>query len=135
MVFLFYLAFVVAPLAAGVLLIVQVRKHRRLFALPVWGAIFGVVLATLVNPLTQVLILEDLDTSRGSDLARQAREAGLVGMNMNQVSRLFGTPEGVLDNAVDSTWEYKQLPGYWFGSHFQVFFESGQVVGFEPNDD
>ena len=131
-----YFALVVAPLGAGVFVVLSVRKHRRLWAPSVLASLAGVCLAILINPISQVLVLEGLDTARGAKLVGRAREAGLVGKGMDDVVRLYGTPAGVAEYSPGTTtWEYKQLPGYWMGSYFQVFIESGKVVGFEPNDD
>ncbi|MBL7983917.1 MAG: hypothetical protein JNM91_02915 [Flavobacteriales bacterium] len=56
-------------------------------------------------------------------------------MDREQARDLLGAPSRVRDYGGTLTWEYKQIPGYWFGSHFQVFFRAGVVYGVEPNDD
>jgi hypothetical protein len=131
-----YLALIVAPLGAGVSAVLALRKHRRLWTPSVMASLAGIFVAILMNPISQVLVLEGFDTARGAELARKAQAAGLVGLGMDKVVKLYGSPLGGAEYSPGTmTWEYKQLPGYWMGSHFQIFFKSGKVVGFEPNDD
>ncbi|MBK7944432.1 MAG: hypothetical protein IPJ85_03560 [Flavobacteriales bacterium] len=94
--------------------------------------------ALLANPTSgQYLLLEPFDNRRGSELAQHAHESRLIGSTQSRVRAFLGEPSRIKEYAPGAlTWEYKQLPGYWFGSHFQVFFgTTGLVEGFEANDD
>ncbi|MBP6642485.1 MAG: hypothetical protein KA186_05325 [Flavobacteriales bacterium] len=94
------------------------------------------VVAMLVDPISQAIILEPLDNRRGAAMAKRAHAAGIIGMDHDQVRALLGEPSRVqYFSGYEPTWEYKQVPGYWSGSHFQVFFKSGVVYSVEPNDD
>jgi hypothetical protein len=96
------------------------------------------------------LLLEGLDRRRGRELDQLARDVGIVGMRPQAVRALLGKPAAVwrdyprIEDATGrivrefhpyTAWEYKQLPGYWIGSHFQVFFREGAVSNVEANDD
>lgn len=136
--FLYEVAFLVAlvaPLAAAGLLAFAMRRRartRRRVAVCV-----AVLLATLAaHPIAQFPVLEPFDEHRGHVLAAKANAAQLVGMTGEQARALLGTPNSVHHFASGTTlWAYKQLPGYWFGSSFQVFVRDKAVTGFEANDD
>ncbi len=98
-----------------------------------WSVAF--LLSLLMNPVVQLFLLEPLDNLRGDTFRRRASEAGIIGMDQEQVRALFDEPDKRGECKDVTTWEYKQLPGYWFGSNFQIFFRSGRVYGTEPNDD
>jgi hypothetical protein len=69
-------------------------------------------------------------------MAREARDAGIIGMNASEVHALLGEPDWVESYRAGAlTWEYKQLPGYWMSSRLQVHFEGDHVAVVEPNDD
>jgi len=135
--FLHESAFVVAllaPLAAAALLVLamrrRVRTRRRV------AVCAAVLLATLTaHPITQLPVLEPLDEQRGHALAAKASAAQLVGMTDEQARALLGTPRSVHHSDGTTLWAYKQLPGYWLGSSFQVFLRDEAVTGFEANDD
>jgi hypothetical protein len=93
-------------------------------------------LLVLANPLQQVLYLEPLDTYLNNQLWDKAKEHHVIGMNLKQVVKIFGNPDNVrMHGAQNRIWEYKPLPGYWMGSHFQIFFIDEKVTGYEANDD
>ena len=88
------------------------------------------------NPLQQVLYLEPLDTYLNNQLWDKAKGLDVIGMNSKQVVKIFGNPDNVRSNgARNRILEYKPLPGYWMGSHFQIFFIDEKVTGYEANDD
>ena len=124
------------PLVVGLLGAVDLWRRRTGFGRrgAYWSVALLVTLA--VHPLVQYPFLEPLDARRGDALADHATTAGLLGMTSSCVERLLGSPSYRNDRSLTAmTWGYKQVPGYWLGSHFQVFFEDGKVVGYEPNDD
>lgn len=125
-----------APLIAGTLLVLTVARRRsRTSARVVWCSV-ALLAALAFNPLFQYLVLEPYDQQRGLALAAHASSASLLGMAATDARGLFGEPSYVWQLDSDTTcWGYKQLPGYWLGSHFQVFLEDQAVVGFEANDD
>jgi len=125
-----------APLFAGTWLVLTLsRKRSRSWRRVGWCSV--ALLATLAcHPLVQLSVLEPFDEQQGAALAAQATEWGLVGMAPAEVRSLLGEPTYVSQLDHDTTcWGYKQLPGYWFGSHFQVFIARQSVTGFEANDD
>lgn len=127
---------VFAPFVALVFLSIALWQRDRLGNSPIkmWAGIF--VLTLLVNPFSQYFLFERFDNMRGRALAERARAAGIVGMDREQVRALLGEPSQTKDYGTgEPQWNYKQIPGYWFGSNFQVFFKSGIVYGIEANDD
>lgn len=132
----FYTVMCAPFIALGCLIAAQL--HRETLG-PVPAAISGILflLALLTNPISQYLLLEPFDNRRGSELAQHAHESRLIGSTQSRVRAFLGEPSRIKEYTPDRfTWEYKQLPGYWFGSHFQVFFgATGLVEGFETNDD
>lgn len=132
--FIFLLALFLPILVAAFLVKALYERHRRgNRPLKLWAMIM--VLAILWNPIGQAFMLEPLDNMRGAALNKQSHMAGIIGMDEDRVRALFGEPSRVLVYPGVTTWEYKQIPGYWLGSYFQVFFKSGAVYGVEPNDD
>jgi hypothetical protein len=99
-----------------------------------WLAI--VVLSVLANPLLQRVYLEGLDSSRGQAFQARALSLGLVGSSSERALAAFGKPSYTWPLSSGSTiWGYKQVPGYWLGSHFQVSVRDGIITSIEPNDD
>jgi hypothetical protein len=137
--FLYQIGFgiaVFAPLVALVFLSISLWQLHRSGYNPIkfWGLIF--ILTLLINPFSQVFLLEHLDSMRGRALADRAQAAGIIGMDRDQVRALLGEPSETPDYGTgEPQWNYKQMPGYWFGSNFQVFFRSNIVHSIEANDD
>ncbi len=132
---IFLIALVLPVLVAAFLVkaLIERRQHNGNRKLKTWAVVM--VLALLWNPVFQVFILEPLDNMRGASFRNRASAAGIIGMDDTQVRSLLGEPSRIQCDSDVLTWEYKQIPGYWFGSYFQVFFRSGVVYGVEANDD
>jgi hypothetical protein len=131
-----FLLAMAAPLFAGLWLVLTLcRQRTRDWRRAGWCSV--ALLATLAcHPLVQLWVLEPYDEQRGLALSARATEGGLVGMAPAEVRGLLGEPTYVSQLDHDTTcWGYKQLPGYWLGSHFQVFIQRRSVTGFEANDD
>lgn len=132
--FIFIVAlFLPVPVAVFLIKALYARHRAGNRPVKIWTVIM--VLALLWNPISQFLILEPFDNMRGAALNKQAHMAGIVGMDEDQVRSLFGEPSWTWSDSEVLTWEYEQIPGYWFSSNFQVFFKSGVVYAVEPNDD
>jgi len=135
-----FLSALILPVVPALLLVTSVKRngiqYRRNLLIV---GLFCISLA--FNPLVQAFILEPLDTKRNYDYAKRAQHAALLGKNPSQVEAIFGNPEYTWTQSPSSgetgyiCWEYKPLPGYWLGSHFQIFFVNGKVRNFEANDD
>lgn len=130
-----FLVALVAPVASLGLLVSALRprvRTRRRVAVCV-----AVLLATLIaHPFAQIPVLEPFDERRGEVLTAKVHAAQLVGMTGEQARSLLGEPSAVHHLESGTTiWAYKQLPGYWLGSAFQVFVRDEFVTGFEANDD
>jgi len=113
--------------------LIERRQHSGNHKVKTWTVIM--VLAFLWNPIAQAIILEPLDNMRGASIRNRASAAGIIGMDETQVRSFLGEPSRIRYYSDVLTWEYKQIPGYWFSSYFQVFFRSGVVYGIEANDD
>ena len=125
----------VAPVVAVALFVLSLRRRSRTRRRIAWCAAF-LVATVAVNPIAQFFFLEPFDAHRGHVLASEASNSGLVGMNAEQARAMLGTPDSVHHFESGTTlWAYKQVPGYWLGSSFQVFFRDNAVTGFEANDD
>jgi hypothetical protein len=139
----FYVALLL-PIA-GVIVGILTMKKFGLFSWKNLGALSFLIFTFLVNPVMQVFFFEKLDTDRNNSYAEKARQAGIIGKSTAQITSLFGRPESISSYGSFeqngklmegyTCWEYKPLPGYWLGSHFQVFFRNGIVSSFEANDD
>jgi hypothetical protein len=132
----FFLACFIAPAFVAVALLVSAfrsrsRTTRRIVSL------FSLLLVTLAaHPVAQFWVLEPLDQRRGNAMKHQADDSDLVGKTRSEVRATLGSPSVEYSSTPGrETWEYKQVTGYWLGSHFQVFFEQDTVYGYEPNDD
>lgn len=132
---IFLLALFLPVLVAAFLVkvLIERRQHSGNHKVKTWTVVM--VLALLWNPFAQAIILEPLDSMWGVAMSNRASAAGIIGMDETQVRSLLGEPSKVRYYSNVLTWEYKQIPGYWFGSYFQVFFRSGVVYGIEANDD
>lgn len=125
----------VAPVVAVALFVLSLRPRGRTRRRIALSAAF-LVATVAVNPIAQVFFLEPFDAHRGDVLASEASNAGLVGMSAEQARATLGEPDSVSYIESGTTlWAYKQLPGYWLGSSFQVFLRDDAVTGFEANDD
>jgi hypothetical protein len=139
---LLVLGFIVASFAAITLAARGVRQRRYLALL--------CPLVILANPLQQPIFLESLDTHVNCRMRDRADQLQIIGKTPGQVRRLLGKAHRVRTGAprttdlagnvtregeTSTTWEYKPLPMYWLGSHFQVFFVDGRVKYHEANDD
>ncbi|MBK9514232.1 MAG: hypothetical protein IPO05_11560 [Flavobacteriales bacterium] len=132
----FIFVLVVLPIVPLLFLVKALRDRTCRGAGPVRLWVGILVVFVLVDPVTQVFLLEPVDNRRGAAMARMTHAAGIIGMDHTQVRELLGEPTRVHHyQGYEPTWEYKQVPGYWSGSHFQVFFTDGRVHGVEPNDD
>lgn len=109
-------------------------QHPKAFRAGKIWALIGLA-ALPVNPISQIPLFEWMDNLRGSSMAQRARTAGMIGMDPDQVRELMGEPSNVGYYNETLTWEYKQIPFYWLGSNFQVFFRAGVVHNVEANDD
>ena len=140
-------AFFTALLLPIVSIVVVISRVKKV-GLSSWrnlGPLSFLIFTLLVNPVAQVFIFERLDTERNNSYAETARRVGIIGKTPAQIISLFGKPEGISSYGPFeqdgkwmkgyTCWEYKPLPGYWLGSHFQVFFTDGIVSSFEANDD
>ena len=130
-----FFVFLFLPFVVGFILVKALWQRAESGYRPVkiWSVIM--VLALLCNPVSQAFLLEGFDNSRGAALARKSFASGIIGMDQEQVRSLLGEPSRIRDYNGTPTWEYKQTPGYCFGSYFQVFFEAGLVYSVEANDD
>jgi hypothetical protein len=124
----------VAPVFPGLCVVFSVVRSRHLGRTLAWAVVF---VGTLVaNPLAQVWLLESTDWDRGLAMAQQAKEQSIKGMGPAEVRKIHGDPSYTyLLGTGTLVWGYKQVPGYWLGSHFQVFLEQDVVTGFQANDD
>jgi len=131
-----FLGCLIAPGFLAIVLPISVlrkrsRQPRRIVALCVLCA-----LAFAVNPAAQVLFLEPLDQRRGNEMARRAHGSELLGKTKAEARAVLGSPHGEYSSTPGkTTWEYKQLTGYWLSSHFKVFFDQDVVYYFGPNND
>jgi len=125
----------VAPMVTAALFFLSLRRRNRTRRrVASCAALLAATVA--VNPVAQAFFLEPFDAHRGHLLASEASCSGLVGMSAEQVRARLGTPDTVHHfKSGEILWAYKQLPGYWLGSSFQVFFRDNAVSGFEANDD
>ena len=125
--------------AASLALAIQGARSGRLgyMALP---------MLVLLNPFQQPVFFERLDTYLNFRWLERVEAQGIIGKSPEEVSDLLGTPSLVWSEPARddgsggvrpgyTTWEYKPLPFYWFGSKGQVFFVNGRVDGVEGNDD
>lgn len=131
----FFGAALLPLLVALYFLVSAFRKRHRIGQRRtwVWASVF--ILVLLSNPFSQPFLLEGYDSARGAAMARRGHRAGIIGMDQEQVRKLLGEPTRIRDYSGTPTWEYKQVPGYWMSSYFQVFFKAGKVYGIEANDD
>jgi hypothetical protein len=125
--------------------------HTKRFNVPnfiLWFLVFS--FAILINPISQVVLLEPLDTHLNYQWYDRAQKMGIVGMTPDEIRHLFGNPirewtetPRILNSDEKITWqgetytgwEYQPLSWYLLGSRFQVFFVDGRVRNFEANDD
>ena len=134
--FIFFIILTFLPIVVALVFLCSARWERRpntSLSGKIWPVI--AVAGLLVNPFSQAFLLEGMDNLRGRSMANQAHAEGIIGMKEYQVQELMGEPSRVWQYNATLTWEYKQIPGYWFGSYFQVFFSGGVVYGVEANDD
>jgi len=130
------MACLVAPAFFAVALAVLCLRKRSRQARRVFPLVAAGLLSVAFNPIAQFFFLEPLDERCGNAMAEQARDADLLGKTQSAVVAALGTPDCEYSRAPDRrTWEYKQVPGYWVGSHFKVFFQDGTVHFFDPNND
>jgi hypothetical protein len=146
------LAIVVLPLVGLVAFTLRCRTTyipRHKVAL-----IGSFTVALALNPWFQVLflgpILEPLDDRLNYAFRDHVAQLDIVGKTPEDILALVGKPGSdwtdtpqMLDGKGNVTWtgetyrawEYHQLPLYWFGSKFQIFFKDGRVSNWEANDD
>jgi hypothetical protein len=139
-----FLIALILPLVPVVFLIVKIRQSS-LKSKNVLAFLVLFFLTLLINPYGQYLLLEGWDTSRNYSYALKANNIHIIGKTPSQVKEIFGEPERTWRQETFTyngkqiqeciCWEYKPLPGYWLGGHFQVFFTDGVVSSFEANDD
>lgn len=144
----YFLALIAPMVPVAYLVIVRLRKgewHKpRLF----W--VISLLATLAINPIVQIPLLEPYDTAANERWSSRAEAADLLGKTRDEVRNELGDPlfmsqenSRILDsNGREARafepyelWEYKPLPGYWLGSHFQVVFKNGRASAFEANDD
>ena len=99
------------------------EKHTS-YHRPLTPLVLSLIIALAVLPIVPLLFFVK---------AWRERAHRGIGMDHAQVRELLGDPSRVQHyQGYEPTWEYKQLRGYWSGSHFQVFFIAVACTGWNP---
>jgi hypothetical protein len=121
------IGFIISLITSLLLFKQGIKKKSLLFLVPV---------LVFVNPLQQMIYLEPLDTYLNNQWNAKAKRLKITDMTSEQIVKIFGNPDNIRSLGLGNrTLEYKPLPGYWMGSHFQIFLNNKKVTGYEANDD
>lgn len=127
--------------------LIMTASSMLLLAVPIWyvsrkvfpahiraARILLFAVAFLLNPLSNVWILEPINNAELMKMREVAERYVLKGMTISDVEMLFGRPTSMLGHGDDSTWRYKPVPLYVFGANFEVHFQGGKVASWEWAD-